>query len=182
MRTLSVAILLALAVPARAEIYEIPLPILVGAYPAMHEVTFQLPGKPAVVRGASLRLVGTTEVGTLTCDNYPEPSLHPWMTTIYAPMEQDAFVAESDNGPIAGPFETIAPFKSLGAPSPTWDFLLDGEGTFTFYGLAEITVLMCVTSNPPPTFTVTGAWIRVDADIPVPAGATSWGALKAMYR
>ena len=161
---------------------EVALPELVGAYPAIHAVTFHLPGTPAVVRGASLRLVGTTEVGTATCFSGD----FPWPTETYTEMVGNDFTytAEGTNGNISGPFDIVIPFTAFvpaGHQPPTWDFLLDGEGSFTLYGKPIITVCE-VTSEPPPTFTITGAWIRVDADIPTPAAATSWGAIKATYR
>ena len=174
--------LLALAVPARADIYDIPLPDLIGTYPAVHDVTFHLPGHPAVVRGASLRLVGSTEVGTATCFSGDLP----WPTETYTAMVGNDFTytAESTNGNVPGPFESIIPFTAFvpaGHTPPTWDFLLDGEGSFTLYGNPVITTCE-ITSNPPPSFTITGAWIRVDADIPTPAVPRSWGQLKAAYR
>jgi hypothetical protein len=182
MRTLTLLMTLVFATAARAEIYEVPLPDLVGAYPAVHDVTFHLPGAPAVVRGASLRLVGSTEVGTATCFNGDVP----WPTQTYTEMAGNDFTytAESTNGNAPGGFETIIPFTAFvpaGHPAPTWDFLLDGEGSFTLFGNPAITACE-LTSNPPPTFTITGAWIRVDADIPTPASSTSWGHVKATYR
>ena len=182
MRILVLLVLLSLAVPARADIYVVALPDLIGAYPAVHQVTFQLPGHPAVVRGASLRLVGSTEVGTATCFSGD----FPWPTETYTEMVGNDFTytAESTNGNVPGPFESNIPFTAFvpaGHPLPTWDFLLDGEGSFTLYGNPVISTCE-ITSNPPPTFTITGAWIRVDADIPTPAAARSWGAVKAIYR
>ena len=77
--------------------------------------------------------------------------------------------------------DELTAFEAL--ESPTWSFLSDGQGEITLYGGTDIVLLGgCTTSWPPPKFTVTGAWIQVDADIPVPAAATSWGALKAIYR
>jgi hypothetical protein len=94
------------------------------------------------------------------------------------------YTAESTNGDVPGSFQIIAPFTAFvpaGHPAPTWDFLLDGEGSFTLYGQPVISTCE-ITSNPPPTFTITGAWILVDADIPTPAASASWGAVKAIYR
>ena len=182
MRTLACLILLTLATSARADIFEVALPELVGSYPAIHTVTFHLPGKPAVVRGASLRLVGTTEVGTATCFS----GTYPWPTETYTEMPGNdyTYTAEGENGNVAGPFDVVIPFTAYvlaGGPQPSWDFLLDGEASFTLVGM-QIGTVCEITSNPPPTFTVTGAWIRVDADIPTPAGSKSWGAVKAIYR
>ena len=71
-------ILLAVAVPAGADIYTIALPGLHGLYDNVTEAgssrtaTFQLPGPPAVVRGAKLHVVGTAEIGTLHCGGLGE--------------------------------------------------------------------------------------------------------------
>ena len=185
-------ILLAASVPARADIFSIPLPGLLGLYDNVTETgsrrttTFQLPGPPAVVRGARLHLVGTTEIGTLHCGAQGQ-LVYPWNTLTQGVMLDgpDKFwIAEAANPDTAGAFDTNAVFEGLSYSGPiTWNFLSDGQGDITLYGGTGIVLLGgCTTSDPPPTFTVTGAWILVDADIPVPAATTSWGALKATYR
>ena len=179
------ALFLFAATAASADVFQIPLPEVLGTYSyGARSATFQLPGIPAVVRGASLHLVGTTEVGVVTCDDYPAPSQHPWTTRSLGEMLDGPgkyWDAESDNGTVAGPFDTTAPFLKYPATA-SWAFLNDGEGTLTLYGWPAPTLLGCSTSNPPPSFTVTGAWILIDADIPTPAATASWGAVKAMYR
>lgn len=190
MRTVLALLLLAVAVPARADIFEVPLPELLGLYdPGVQgglskTATFHLPGPPAVVRGATLHLVGTTEVGTIYCG----ANEYPWFTTSSGQMldgPNQYWVAEADNPGAAGPFDTNGTFKplSIQAPAPTWGFLSDGQADITlFVSTPPILLGGCYSSWPPPKATVTGAWIRVDADIPVPAAGTSWGALKAIYR
>ena len=190
--TLLGLMLLALAVPARADIFTIALPGLHGLYDNVTQAgssrttSFQLPGPPAVVRGARLHLVGTTEIGTLHCGALGE-LVYPWHTVSQGQMlasPDKYWIAEANNPDSAGAFDTIAPFLGLTSSGPpTWDFLSDGQGDITLDGGTAIVLLGgCTTSDPPPTFTVTGAWLLLDADIPVPAAATSWGAIKATYR
>ena len=92
--------------------------------------------------------------------------------------------SEAQNPTVAGPFDTTEPFirYTPSGPQPTWNFLLDGQDSIHLDGGPAPTLLGCSTSDPPPTFTVNGAWIMVDADIPTPASPTSWGAVKAIYR
>jgi len=187
-KTLLAVLLLAVAGPARADIFSIPLPGLLGLYDnetqagSSRNTTFQLPGPPAVVRGARLHLVGTTEIGTLTCG--PQQNHYPWNTVTQGVMldgPNKFWIAEAANPDTAGAFDTNTAFE--GIPNPTWSFLSDGQADITLYGGTGVVLLGgCSTSDPPPTFTVTGAWILVDADIPVPAATTSWGAVKAIYR
>jgi hypothetical protein len=182
--TILTALLLVGATAARAEVFQIPLPEVLGTYSGARTATFHLPGIPAVVRGASLHLVGTTEVGILFCDDYPAPTQHPWFTQTSCQMLDDSgnfWFSEANNPSVAGPFDTTAPFVTY-PPAATWAFLADGEGTLTLYGGPAIYVLMCSSLTPPPSFTVTGAWLLVDADIPTPAATSSWGRVKAMYR
>jgi len=177
-------LLLFAATAASADVFQIPLPEVLGTYSGARTATFHLPGIPAVVRGASLHLVGTTEVGVVTCDDYPGPSQHPWPTESIGEMLDGPgkyWYADTINPSVAGPFDTTTPFFTY-PPAATWAFLLDGEATITLYGGPTITLLGCSTSSPPPSFTVTGAWILVDADIPTPAATKSWGAVKAIYR
>jgi hypothetical protein len=190
MRTLICLLLLIFADPAGAAIYEIALPDLQGTYDpgtqngATRTATFHLPGIPAVVRGATLHLVGTTGVGTVYCG----ASQYPWNTQTMGQMLDGPgkyWLAEADNPGVAGPFDTNTSFFGYTAsgPAPTWNFLSDGEGEITLnVGLPPILLGGCYTSWPPPTLDLTGAWILVDADIPTPASTRSWGAVKAIYR
>jgi hypothetical protein len=185
--------LIALAVPAGASTFTIPLPELVGAYgtyeSAPRTATFHLPGTPAVVRGATLHLVGTTEVGVMTCDTAGgggETTDSPWPTETFAEMNSTPdglYMCEHVNPNVAGAFESFESFfgYAYGSAPVTWDFLLDGEGSLTLSGF-PVGMVLCSSSGPPPTLAVTGAWMVVDADIPTPAPAKSWGALKAAYR
>lgn len=191
--TVLIIVALCAATPARSDVFVISLPELQGTYPhyasptvSGRTATIHMPGIPAVVRGASLHLVGTTEVGTVYCDDTPG-SQYPWTTgttTYMLDGPQKYWLSESENPSVAGPFDTNKPFfrYTPSGPQPTWNFLLDGEDTIHLDGGPGPTLLGCSTSNPPPTFTVTGAWIEVDADIPTPAAPTSWGAVKATYR
>jgi hypothetical protein len=182
-----IAALLLLSAPARAAVFEIPLPELAGTYgqqgPIGRTATFHLPGIPALIRGASLRVRGTTEVGIIRCDPSGD---HPWVTFTEGDMfagPDQRWLAEARNPPVAGAFETITPFEFLTFSHipPNWTFLANGEGAITMYGGPTGTVTDCVDLNS-PSVTVTEATLIFDADIPVPIKVRSWGRIKAAYR
>jgi hypothetical protein len=184
---LTAALLLLLSAPAGAAVFEIPLPELAGTYgpqgPNGRTATFHLPGIPAVIHGASLRVRGTTEVGILRCDPGGD---YPWVTVTLGEMfagPDQYWLSEATNPPVAGAFETITPFTflSISHLPESWTFLADGEATIGFYGAPMGTVLDCIDLNP-PSVTVTEATLIFDADIPVPTKVQSWGRIKAAYR
>ena len=182
------ALLLLLSAPAGAAVFEIPLPELAGTYgpqsPNARTATFHLPGIPAVIHGASLRVRGTTEVGIVRCD--PPSGDHPWVPSTLGEMvagPEQYWLSEATNPPVAGAFETVTPFVflSFDHTPANWTFLADGEGTIWFYGALLFELLDCIYLNP-PSVTVTEVTLIFDADIPVPTEVQSWGRIKAAYR
>lgn len=181
------ALLLLVSIPAHAAVFEVPLPELVGTYgglqgPYARVATFHLPGIPAGIVGASLRVRGTTEVGVIQCTNGD----HPWPTRTEGQLDagpHDYWISEAMNPPVAGDFETITPFVyiSFSQVPANWNFLADGEGMITLYGSPVGTLLDCVDLNM-PSLTVTEATLIFDADMPVPTLRRTWGALKSAYR
>jgi hypothetical protein len=196
----SIALLLTLglfALPrtAAAIVVEVPLPELAGTYGELSAggsrvCTFHLPGLPALVRGVSLHVRGTTEVGVLMCDGQdgivrPQP----WMTEIDGRMTDTpgrdwwAWTNLPVEGapPVAGGFDWTGAFRSY--DGGTWGFLNDGEGTMELLGGATAYVLSCTPGSwPPPRVFVEEATLIVDADFAVPAPVTTWGRIKAAYR
>jgi hypothetical protein len=93
---------------ALAEIIEIPLPGLLGTYPvdaqnAERTISFQLSQPPTIIHGASFRVSGTTETGTLMCDDVSSV----WPTALEASMGAsllDFWWATGDMPFQAGPF------------------------------------------------------------------------------
>jgi len=183
-----------LAAPAlaRADLFVVPLPGAAGLYSAgpapattVRTATFHLPGPPALIRGVSLHVTGTTEVGTIACDEIPGPLA--WPTAVSGQMlvaPQGGWIVYGPMPTTAGAFDWTAPFLSFqtGPGTVGWTFLSTGTGQVTINGGPSSFVLTCGPSSPPPTVTITGAWLVVDADIPVPARGASWGRLKAVYR
>jgi hypothetical protein len=191
---LSALLLLGAVTSASATITEIPLPELVGQYPAGFSgrtANFHLPGRPAVIRSVSLHARGTAEVGLLLCDLY-KPTSFPWYTRVAGWMEAApgfGWSVEYPNSPgappMSGAFEwTVAfiPRAYSGPDTTSWYFLQDGEGSLTFNGDAEGYVLLCHEASPPPTVQIDEISLIIDADYPVPAVSNTWGQVKAIYR
>ncbi len=160
------------AAPARAEIYEIPVPGLQGVYgpsSAVYErsATFHLPGLPSVVHGASLRVRGTAEVGTLRCGVPPQDipwptSAEGWLIESVSPL---LFWHAYEFMPVEpGKFEWTAVYKTSPAFQATWAFLDDGEGlAYLFGGPAGHILGGCSESSPPPNVTVEQVGLLIDA-------------------
>jgi hypothetical protein len=183
--------LLAAPVAARAEVFLVPLPGLTGTYdsggPVRRTVSFQLPGTPAVVRGVSLRVVGSSVVGQLNCSMAQDP-IHPWPAYIAGWMEDPPnsdWNAQPEMPIVSGPFDLTAPFLTAAIfdhPAGTWGFLADGGDSLIVIAGPGQNALDCSPNSPVPTVSVAEAWLVIDADIPVPAGTRSWGQVKAIYR
>jgi len=174
-----------------AAVFTIPLPEALGLHPCepgcSGVITFHLPGLPSDVHGISMHVVGTTEVGLSQCDDTPGSPPFPWPTTIEGLMTSGAsryWDAYALMPTVAGPFDWSASFVNSphDQPPADWAFLSDGVGELYFLAGPSARLLGCVNLTPPPTLTVTGAWLDVDADIPVPVHTESWGQLKAAYR
>jgi hypothetical protein len=163
---------------ALAEIAEIPLPGLLGTYPAARTASFQLRSEPLVIRGASIRLAGEATVGSSMCLWGGPYSL---TLTFNAHMldTPEGYWSAGGGAPEPGSFEFTSEFYPL-IGNPTWEFLMDGSGQLTLYGSIGALLTDCweVTS---PTATVTEATLYVDAEFPVPTETTSWGRIKALY-
>lgn len=176
---------------ASAAVFTIPLPEALGVHPCepgcSGVITFHLPGLPSEVHGISMHVVGTTEVGLTQCDDTPGSPPFPWPTTIEGLMQSSPnhyWDAYAQMPTVAGPFDWSATFINGQHPPqpPDWAFLSDGVGELYLVAGPAPSLLGCVNLTPPPTLTVTGAWLTVDADIPVPVHTESWGQLKAAYR
>ena len=170
------------AAPAHAIVIEVPIPALNGTYGDSRTVPLVLPAAPTVIHGASFRVTGTTQVGSLTCmDTYPGRSLV-WPAEV--------IIRAYDGSPLKSWYldeavSTSGPFSLQNVASPSyfatdWDFLLDGVGTVTFFGGGTPYIAMCPPSSPSPTVTVTEAVFIIDADFAIEP--TTWGRIKALYR
>ena len=175
---------------ARSDVYEIPLPGLLGEYVAQtgsgsRIVEVQLPGIPAVIRGASLRVSGSATAGTLVCDG---PATMPWITTIDASMSQATFrawIIERAPENFGGPYGWTRAFVGWSAfdqPLPTWDLLMDGREPLRFVVMDNNVLLACFPGSAPPKVQVDEAVFVIDADFAVPATPQSWGRIKSGYR
>ncbi len=181
------------SVPARAEVVEIPLPSLHGEYnydtpgSAYRVVTVQLPGAPAVIHGASMRIRGSATTGVIYCDG-PVPNESPWVTNFFARLQAGTHQYWSiEDAPwnAGGPFAWSTSFDGwsvFGAPLPTWGFLMDGSAQMEFGMMDNNVLLGCWGITPPPKATIEEAVFIIDADFAVPTTGESWGRIKQTYR
>lgn len=174
-----------LAAVAHATVIEIPLPGLLGLYPldeshATRTVTVVLPQIPTVIHGASFRIAGTAVLGSADCDEFGDNAA--WSMEFYAHMQAGTWIASpTPPGSPDGPFGWTAAFRPVPSTA-TWDFLMDGEGEIRLYGAPTFLLGLCHQPYVVPSGTVTEAVLIVDAEFPVSIEASTWGAIKALYR
>jgi hypothetical protein len=159
---------------------EIPLPGLLGTYPAPsgnygRSAAFALPAAPSVIHGTSLRLTGTVAQGILDCDGTQVS----WHAEVAAYLFDVAYAGWSAWAyPVGdGPFLSTAPFST--SSGATWAFLMDGSGQIEMYAGGRGTWCSGVVET---TVTITEAVLIVDAEFPVAVEPSTWGKIKALYR
>jgi hypothetical protein len=184
MRSALTLAFLALAAIAHAELVEIPLTTLPGAYPGSEPErteVFAFPWDPAAVHGAYLRVVGTLEEGAVVCDGVTLP----YPMEVYASMLDDGggwWSAWGPHEPSQGAFEFTVPFQgSLSIPA-TWDFLGAGSGMLHFTGTPVGLVGICGPILADPSAEVTEVTLIFDLSSTVNTTPATWSRLKAVYR
>ena len=180
---LAVLVGLCLAMPAGGAAVELPLPDLVGEYaPSANErvVMIQLPALPEAIHGAWLRLSGVAEVAQIACD---EGGVGPWPSHIRAlmPDDQGRMWSVERLMESAGVYAWTAAFSTRPAEPADWIFLLDGQAELTLHAGLGAIPLGCVVQYE-PTVWIQEAVFILDADFPVPAEASTWGRIKALFR
>jgi hypothetical protein len=169
---------------SKAEVIEVPLLALHGTYAEGATISrtaaFQLERGPVVVHGAWLQLSGVATAAETECDG---GGTYPWPVDFSASME-DVFsgglwIAGGATSGDEGAFDIVDGFWPI--VGATWEFLKDGAGEIELYGTPAPLVGMCWPITPPPEVIIEEAVLIVDADFPVPAEGTTWGALKALY-
>jgi hypothetical protein len=170
---------------ARASIVEIPLPELRGRYylydTYQRTAPFGVLPIPAVVHGASLRLVGTLTIRLTYCGIYPSepyPETFLFQATMPDPTTTgtwgSGFISNAD-----GSFDRTVVFASRGGA--TWAFLQGGTGEVTLFGEGCPEVDLCW----PVTFCseafVEDAYLVIDAEFPIPIHESTWGGIKALF-
>jgi hypothetical protein len=175
----------------KAEIVEVPLPSLQGAYwnadsglVAERYAEVVLPSPPSIIYGAWFTIRGSAEVGEYVCDG-SEGTPWPWVMDIYASMRGESgewWLSVSPMPEEAGPFEWTSEFQVFASGLDSWDFLLDGEARVRLWGAPTGMPLMCSATTPPPHAQVTEAMLYVEGEFPVQAESSTWGRLKSLYR
>lgn len=182
-RTVLALALACLAGPAAATVIEVPVPELVGIYQdESRTATVHLPATPSVIHGVSVRIVGSTVLASYSCDGYggygpPQPV--PTDISVELPATTGGWLVQRFNE-ASGPVSWTLPFASyLGAD---WSMLLDGTTEIGLSGYGVPAIMECVLVGPGDTVTIDEVTLLVDGEFPTPAGGTSWGRVKSIYR
>lgn len=185
MRPILILILLTWALPCAAELVEIPLTTLPGAYPgdqAERTEEFVFAMDPAAVQGAYVRIVGVETVGSIECEGVPEPY----------PLEIGAYMRDGTTGSwwsatkdfdeAGGAFDVTLAFGGSPFNPPTWDFLGSGGGTLYLYGAPIAVVGICGPVLFHPSAQIATVTLIFDVSSTVNTEPTTWSTLKAVYR
>ncbi len=181
-RAIAIIVLgLVLPSPGRAEVIEIPLPGLLGEYPAVRTVTFQLPGLPDAIHGAAFCIAGAAQVGVADCGIPGEANLWPLVFTarMQDTPNQD-WEATHEPKYLTGLFTWTADFGAT-TDSTTWDFLMDGEAEIGLTGVPLEDLNSC-TPVLVPYGEVTEAVLILDVEFLLAVESTTWGRVKQLYR
>ena len=174
---------------AHATVVQVTLPELAGPYwePGTGQyghrvVSFQLPSRPSVVHGVSIRVRGTSTAGQWWCDDIWGPVLRNLGVSIGGGMQPEAgqWYTEQNGYLTPGSFDWTSNFTSYGAA--TWNFLLDGTGDLSFGGYSGSAIPECYPTEVEATLTVDEVVLSVDGEFPTPANPSTWGRIKAQYR
>jgi hypothetical protein len=171
------------ALPAAAVVVEVPVPELAGTYvdytsSEVRTATIHLPALPSEIHGVSVRVIGTTQFSTYSCDGAPP---HVMKTAIETWMFADQgywVVWHVHDTP--GAISWTEPFEANSGA--TWDFLLDGVGEMWFHPTGASPIPECLLVGSPSSTTIESVTLLVDGEFPTPAQAVSWGRVKASYR
>ncbi len=174
---------------ARAEIREFSLPDLDGVYTCQpspsRSVNFGLDPAPALVRSVSIRLSGETNVREWFCDLDPP---FPLPVTLYVaipdPVTGGEWYTYGTAPRVTGAFEMTLKFHPY-APQyfgePSWDFLSAGSGRAVVYGGGAPIIDICWPIGDLSDARVSGAFLVIDGEFPVPVEPTSWGRIKSLF-
>lgn len=180
---LALVCFIACAAPAWAEVVEIPMPELQGAYPlsetmAERTTTVHLPALPSVISGAWVRLSGSVVVGEVSCEFNSGP--WPMDFVVYLPSGEIGWIAGPPPMMTSGDFSVTTAFHRL-APGVDWSFLMDGEARITLWGAPAYLAGPCSEIST-PSGVIDEAVLIVDAEYPLPVATSTWGRIKALYR
>ncbi len=174
---------------ARAAVLEVPLPQLHGTYtvyPSPNSTAeFSVTPMPAGVRSVSIRLSGETNVRQWFCDLDPPFDLPVTLcAAIPDPVTGGGWYVCGRIAWETGSFGVTFPFRPY-APElfgqPTWDFLRMRPGVVELSGGGAPIIDICWPIGELSQATVTGAFLVIDGDFPIPVEPTTWGQIKSLY-
>lgn len=176
-------VLFVCASPAVSVVIEVPLPGLNGTYVDSRTVPLVLPAVPTVIHGASFRVTGTAQVGSMICRVNGQGTPGVWSAEVFIAAHDGTYIkywALDEAVSTSGPF-TLQDVAMPSYGTTDWAFLMDGVGAVTLHGGATYLLGIC-TGAPTPTVTVTEAVFIIDGEFPALIEPTTWGRIKALYR
>jgi hypothetical protein len=177
-------LILALAGAAVGEVFEIPLPELVGTYaPGTYyrHLDLHITPLPATIDSIQFRTSGFFEAGLWNCGYGPEC----W------PFFVDSMLYDPDAGwwdwyfmgPCSDAEMTVtSTYEESSFHQPGWDFLLDGHCSMSYSVSPDWTVGDCYPVTGWIVAEIYEAVIIVYMDPLVAAEDLSWGRVKTLYR
>ena len=177
---------LLVAVSAGADVLEIPLSEVLGAYPdgqiVERTASFDLGFSPTRINGAWIQFTGTATTAVLECDG---GSTDTWRMEFYVMLPDDTTGGQwiaFESTPISdGIFAFSWVFATSGTQPATWDFLADGTGEVVIYGGPMPLVGLCGPITPPPEALIDEAVLVLDLEAPITIEARTWGDVKALF-
>ena len=140
---------------------------------------------PAAVRSVSIRLSGETVVRQWFCDLDPPFDLPVDLyVEIPDPVTGGFWYTYGTAALGTGAFEitrTFYPYAPKYFGEPTWDFLRMGVGVVGLSGGGAPIIDICWPIGVLSEATVTGAFLVIDGDFPIPVEPTTWGRIKSLF-
>jgi hypothetical protein len=173
----------AMARPCAAAVVEVPVPGLAGVYhDEARTAAFQLPAIPTAIHGVSVRVRGTTEFATYSCDGpggSGPPTPVPTQINVELAAEPGLW-GTGRNHDAPGALDWTEPFESL--DGATWSFLMDGSGEIWLSASGIHPIPECFLVGPGDSVTLESVTLLVDGEFTTPARPASWGRMKSIYR
>lgn len=169
-----------------SEIVNIPLSELHGVYeyPAhlSRSAHFELDRIPDEIYKVSLKVSGTSQVGTAMC-SYPDefPYKIEILTSAQDPLNSTFWFQAVMQPDYDSDIEIDLIFVKSAESEATWDFLKLGEGNVNL-GMSLIPLLPGCIIIDFPTMTISEAILIIEADWALQAEGTTWGRIKALTK
>jgi hypothetical protein len=144
-------------------------------------VAIHLPATPSIIRGIAVRLRGSTRLASFDC-SWIAPTEPVETTIIIELVVSTGFWMIEQRNHASGPIDWTIPLTAAVYSNPDWSSLITETPELTLRAWGLPPMFECHLVGPPDTVTVDEVTLLVDGDFPTPAGVTSWGRVKSIYR